>query len=458
MHKNGHDRWCSRCPKGDRLAAQRCITEALLSDIGEVTGTVLASEWLTAFEAMSRDEMLAFLEVLARDFGPDVGRISAATGAWAASGSSKDYVAFRLALHSPRMEIFRRVNRAPGGIELLLKMRTLVLDEMAAHPILESLDIELVYLFGLWFNRGFLTIERIDWNAPASLLEKVAEYEQVQAVQDWRDLRRRVAADRRIFGFFHPRLVGEPIIFVEVALTDGMPSSTKTLLTVDSPVMPREKVNTAVFYSINNCQAGLRGVGFGDLLIKQVMEELAKEGVKLELAVTLSPIPRLAHSVQSALAAVQREGADAKRSQALTPERLERLIAPFAEALCAASGKASGREALQVLLEDPWQHRELLWPVLKRVTLAYLALAKRGKSAFDPVANFHLTNGSRIERINVFADPSEKGLKQSFGAMLNYRYIPDLLEENHEAYVRHGTVSVGPELAPLLEELRETWG
>ncbi|MDQ6620360.1 MAG: malonyl-CoA decarboxylase [Pseudomonadota bacterium] len=401
-----------------RAAASLCgLCEVLLSSRGEASGVALAQEILDRWKLLPLQARHAFLLMLAQQFGPDPDRLHQAIHQFRKRPGPLTGVELHAAAEPRRQELFRRFNLAPGGTATLVALRQELLAIMEENPDLEALDHDLQHLLASWFNRGFLTLRRIDWSTPANVLDKVIRYEAVHTIRDWHDLRRRLQpADRRCFAFFHPQLVDEPLIFVEIALTDHIPASIDAVLAEErSPIAP-ERATTAVFYSISNCQEGLRGISFGNFLIKQVVEDLKRELPKLDTFVTLSPMPG------------------------------------FAAWLKAARGKSSGevlddekRAALGAIDPAGWQQDARVAEQIKKTLLAagatYLVRAKgsSGKPV-DPVARFHLGNGARLERINFLGDLSPKGLAQSHGLMVNYLYRIEDIEENHEAYASKGTV------------------
>ena len=323
---------------------------------------------------------------------------------------------------SPRQELFRRLNQAPEGTATLVSMRRNLLLSMGAHADWQVIDADLVQLFNSWFNRGFLTLQRIDWHTPAIVLEKLIEYEAVHEISGWPDLRRRLQTDRRCFAFFHPALPDEPLIFIEVALVKGISSAVQPLLDVDAPLSDPQKADTAVFYSITNCQPGLRGVSFGNLLIKQVAQKLGEEFPRIKTFSTLSPIPGFTTWLSAT--------ADTLKAPALA--------------------------ALQALKTPDW-HRQptLLGAMQKALTplcAYYLLHALRDGAPADPVARFHLGNGARAERLNWLADTSPRGLKNCAGMMVNYVYHLDQIEDNHEIYIREHRVAATHELRRLARE------
>ena len=268
------------------------LCEALLSGAGEASGTAIAREVLDRYHDLDEAGRISFFETLARNYGPDQEKLQQAIEAWRARPTGDGASDLHFASEPRRQELFRRLNRAPGGTRELVALRADLLDVKDGHNDLAALDRDVVHLLSSWFNRGFLVLRKIDWSTPAIVLEKIIRYEAVHEIRDWDDLRRRIdPVDRRCYGFFHPALVDEPLIFVEVALTEQIPGAIAPLLAEDRQPVPIERARTAVFYSISNCQRGLGGITFGNFLIKQVVEELRRDLPKLENFVTLSPVP-----------------------------------------------------------------------------------------------------------------------------------------------------------------------
>src|SRR3981189_1682224 len=268
------------------------LCEALLSGRGEASGTAMAREVLDRYHDLDAPGRASFFAALARDYGPDREKLSRAIESWRAQPSDADASDLHFASEPRRQELIRRLNRAPGGTSDLVAMRADLLSLMKGNKDLAALDRDVVHLLSSWFNRGFLVLRRIDWSTPANILEQIIRYEAVHEIRDWNDLRRRIdPIDRRCYAFFHPALVDEPLIFVEVALTESIPGAIAPLLAEDRQLVPIESARTAVFYSIANTQRGLGGISFGNFLIKQVAEELRRELPKLENFVTLSPVP-----------------------------------------------------------------------------------------------------------------------------------------------------------------------
>ncbi len=403
--------------------------EALLSRRGEASGVVLAAFLLDAYARTSQAEKRAFLRALADRFGADPGLVDQALHAYREDPNPSTVKALHHATEPHRQELMRRLNLAPGGTAALVRMREDVLAELAGSPELKPLDDDFVHLFSSWFNRGFLHLKPIDWTTSASILEKIIRYEAVHAITDWQDLRNRLEpADRRCFGFFHPQLADEPLIFVEVALTRGMSEAIAPLLALDREIVPPEAATTAVFYSISNTQKGLAGVSFGNFLIKQVVEDLKQALPNLESFVTLSPVPGFARWLAS-------------EHQSQGPSCLDE----------------AEKAALTWLDEPDWcsdpERLEALRPVLTKAAAHYFFTAKRADGRpIDPVARFHLGNGARLERINFLGDTSAKGLEQSHGVLVNYLYAREDIERNHERFFEHGEIAVSTQIRKTLRE------
>jgi malonyl-CoA decarboxylase len=303
---------------------------------------------------------------------------------------------------------------------------------MARRDDLAAVDADFVHLFSSWFNRGFLVLRRIDWSTPAVVLEKIIRYEAVHEIRDWHDLRARIdPPDRRCYAFFHPALVDEPLIFVEVALTREIPDAIAPILAGKRESIDPDKATTAVFYSISNCQRGLAGVSFGHFLIKQVVAEISREFSRLSTFVTLSPAPNFA-------AWLKRERAG-EQSQALAAVDLAAL------SVLDDGGWANDPHAIELLRD----------PVLKAAATYFLSARSRSGSPVDPVARFHLGNGARLERIDWPADLSERGLQQSYGVMVNYLYDLGDIEKNHEAYAEGRTVIAANAVKKLARPSRD---
>lgn len=391
------------------------LCRTLMSDGGGVAAARLAADILREYQSLDKESQLAFFDLLARNFSPDPNDIGAAADNYRASPSAENLRRLQRVVEPPRQELFRRLNMAPNGTRSLVELRRQVLSELPGRPELEPIAADLGHLLTSWFNSGFLTLQRIDWRSPASILEKLIAYEAVHQIQGWQDLRRRLEADRRCYAFFHSALPDEPLIFIEVALTRGISARVQPLLDPNSPVDDPEAADSAIFYSITNCQQGLRGVPFGSLLIKQVVEDLKSNLPRVKNYATLSPIPGLRKWLNKELASRESFVIDAEIRKALA------------------------------LLEQPDPLRDDKWPQDLRDRLIsacafYLLHEKRDNEPLDSVARFHLKNGARLERINWTADTSPAGIAQSAGLMANYVYEPDDLQRNHERYTRSGEV------------------
>ena len=403
------------------------LCEELLSGRGEASGVALAREILGRYAELTIGPRIAFFEALAQRFGTDPARMDQAIAAWRAAASDATAADVHAASEPRRQELFRRLNLAPGGTAALVRMREQLMDSLDHREDLRAVDDDFVHLFSSWFNRGFLVLRRIDWSTPANVLEKIIRYEAVHEIHDWEDLRRRIdSSDRRCYAFFHPALVDEPLIFVEVALTRDIPAAIAPILSKEREVMEPEKARAATFYSISNCQRGLAGVSFGNFLIKQVVEEISREMPKLTIFVTLSPVTHFASW--------------------LTRERADEKSAALTEA----------DKAVLALLDQPtwWANEETAAQVQDAVTRAaawyYLRARNRRGLPVDAVARFHLGNGARLERINWLGDISERAMAQAYGLMVNYQYDLDDIEKNHEAYAEGPTVVASNAVQRLL--------
>jgi malonyl-CoA decarboxylase len=402
-------------------AAQRSETlielcEELLSGRGEASGVALAREILARYADVTTGPRIAFFEALATRFGPDNARLDAAVEAWRAKPSDATAAELHAAAEPRRQELLRRLNLAPGGTKALVAMREQLLSALEHRDDLAAVDADFVHLFTAWFNRGFLVLRRIDWATPAIVLEKIIRYEAVHEIDDWDDLRRRIdPPDRRCYAFFHPALVDEPLIFVEVALMRDTPDAIAPILGAHRATAAPDSAVTATFYSISNCQRGLAGVTFGHFLIKQVVEEISREFPRLSTFVTLSPVPS---------------------------------FAPWLKRECTREGASLLTEADRAALagldtawwKDPVATERLREPLLRAAATYFLRAKNRAALPLDPVARFHLGNGASLERLNWPADLSERGRQQSHGLMVNYLYDLGDIERNHEAYVEHRTV------------------
>jgi malonyl-CoA decarboxylase len=415
----------SRNALANPLDHAKQLAATLLSERGEASGALVARELHSVLRALDASGRHGFQRYLATGFQPDGTALRAAAESYLADATAEAAAALAQAADPPRQELLRRMNMAPGGTAALVAMRSEITAYLHDEPELKLLDADLKHLFASWFNRGFLELRRIDWQSPAAVLEKLIAYEAVHEIKGWADLRRRLAPDRRCFAFFHPALPGEPLIFVEVALVEGLATSMPPLLSqdVDEDTARAEaaRADTAIFYSISNCQDGLRGVSFGNFLIKQVVGELQAEFPRLKRFSTLSPVPGFRRWLT-------RQPAETSTSDVA-------LLSAVAQ---------------EGWWNDPKQS-EALRPALMRLCGTYLTQRPSPHNRIDPVARFHLGNGARLERINWLGNIEPRAIEESFGIMVNYLYDHDSIEENHEAFVRDGTIVRSPDVNALLE-------
>jgi malonyl-CoA decarboxylase len=382
---------------GDRPLTE--LADELIGSDGETTGLTLAREILSRFETLADSDKLAFFRHIASGMDIDAESVRTALDAYERERSKSTYRAFAEAAEPRRQELIRRLNHAQGATEKLVRMRAELLRLGGDEPALAALDLDFRHLFGSWFNRGFLVLRPINWESPAHILEKIIAYEAVHAISSWEELRRRLEpADRRCFAFFHPAMPDEPLIFVEVALAKGVPGSVQTLLAENRKVIAADDADTAVFYSISNCQAGLASISFGNSLIKQVVADLSLELPQLKTFVTLSPIPGFARWLEA-------EGIDCDPSDA---------------------------------------------EALRRLAAHYLVSAKRPDGTpLDPVARFHLGNGAMVHQLHADADISEKGRRQSAGVMVNYLYDLKKVAHNHDRFASANEIATSPDIRTL---------
>jgi malonyl-CoA decarboxylase len=400
----------------------------LLSVRGEASSPALAAGIVARLEALADAERYRFFDRLASDFSPDPKAVLAAAQAYAQSPDATRQIALTQVAEPPRQELFRRLNRAPGGTAALVRLRRALLDRLPRRPALAAVEADLMHLLSSWFNPGFLEMRRVDWNSPAQLLEQIIHHEAVHEIDGWDDLRRRLQPDRRCFAFFHPQLPQEPLIFVEVALLPEMAGAIAPLIDKRAAPLAPEQFKVAVFYSISNCQPGLRGVSLGNFLIKRVAEQLKRELPQLRTFCTLSPMPGfmgwLARVPDAALPA----------ALARTHETLRRACGEDFAALTQVSR----------LVALPGEVHHALWRLAAHY-LVHVSPLPQG----DPVARFHLDNGARLERLNAQANLASKGLKQSAGLMVNYLYDLARVERHHDRFAQ-GQVVASRAISALL--------
>ena len=411
--EKGRSLFSGKTDDSDEFKNLSSLAQLLISNKGEATGIALADEFHCLYAQSSADDKLDFYQDLATNFGPDKALLDEKIALY---NKNPDQALASLALHQAseplRQELFRRLNSAPQGTEKLVRMREDLLVLLKANKNFQVIDMDFQHLFISWFNRGFLTIEKIDWHTPASVLDKIIKYEAVHEIHNWDELRSRIdPLDRCCYAFFHPSLPKEPLIFVEVALTDHISNSISTVLSDTRTTLALDDVNTAIFYSISNCQKGLKGISFGNFLIKQVVEELRTELSAIETFVTLSPVPGFMKWLQ---------------------------------------GNEDYQDTFKAISAEQWWQQEetasKLEPSLTKALCTYLV-----KTNKDPVARFHLGNGAKLERVNWLADVSQGGINRAAGFMVNYQYVLDEIELNHEQYTTSGHVTASPQVLAHLK-------
>ena len=402
----------TEAPSGDLLT--KC--KQLLHHRGEASGLALASEVIADYQALDDANRALFFDALARDFDAPSEAIIAAAEKYKIEPTPAHLTSLAKAVEAPRVKLFRRMNMAPDATAVLVKMRGALLSLLPEHTELRQVDTDLKHQFVSWFNRGFLELRVIDWNSPAAVLERIIEYESVHAIQGWEDLRSRLRENRMCFAFFHPAMPDDPLVFVEVALTAGIPRAIAPLIAKTDEPAKESDLDTVVFYSISNCHPGLAGVSFGNFLIKQVVEEVGKRYPRAKRYVTLSPVPGFCKWL-----ALQEEalGIDVHELRSLA--------------------KVEGSDTT-----DP------RWESTIALCAQYLVRERANSLALDPVARFHLGNGASLHAIHWAADLSDNGLQQSAGLMVNYLYDLDSIEENHDAYFDQGEVAISRPVGKLL--------
>ena len=401
--------------RGFKQLIQAC--HRLLSERGQANMYALATEVVTRWEALAPPKHEAFFAVLATEFSPDESKVAKAIADYSAKPNPDTLAQLSLASEAPRQELLRRINRTGHGTKTLLAMRVALLACMRTRQGLSAVDGDFLHLLSSWFNPGFLRFEPVSWHSSAALLEKIIQHEAVHAIDSWTHLRRRLESDRRCYAFFHPQLEGEPLIFVEVALTQSIPPAIAPLIDIKTAPEPTSKPKVAVFYSISNCQPGLRGVSLGNFLIKRVAQHLANELPSLKTYCTLSPVPGFGKWLD------QLAVDDLAPAQAAHIKRVKQWQADHSPLTQSDIGLMPSAVSASV------QH-----------ACAHFLINGSHQHLSDPVARFHLDNGARLEHVNVAGDLSKKGIKQSLSVMVNYLYDLDEVEGRHESFM-HGTVA-----------------
>ena len=388
---------------GETQSLESLCTMMMASD-GEYSSLLLAERILNAYEKLVPEARPEFFSLLLTEYDVDVGEIRDAADAYASADDAASLLRLSAAAEPGRQELLRRINLTPGGTRRLVKMREHLLDVAREHPELKKIDTDFRHLFNTWFNRGFLLMQPIDWTSPAHILEKIIAYEAVHEIESWSELRRRLEpADRYCYAFFHPSMEDEPLVFVEVALTEDIPHGIGEILQRDNDKEAPESASCAIFYSISNCHRGLAGVSFGNFLIKQVATSLKLRFPQLKTFSTISPVPGFRRWLEN---------------EAGGNDEISALVGRFDD-------EASGDDREQI----------------ERLAARYFLEAKNDRDKpLDPVARFHLKNGAILERINVLGNPSEKAMQSAFGLMVNYVYNLSKVEVNHEKYVRDNKV------------------
>ena len=439
------DRVSPDLPSGDMKRLKEQIDACLEGRGGEVSARGRAAELGQTYLGLNERGRARFLHVLALDFGSNRNALEEAIEAVKSASGEAAYMnaeaLLREALVAPRVKLMTQFNALPEGVKFLVELRSDLLQFSRDDPLLVPVEHDLKQLLDSWFDVGFLELRRITWEASAALLEKLIDYEAVHEIRSWEELKGRLDSDRRCYAFFHPSMPEEPLIFIEVALVNGMADNVQELLALRAEAEDPESADTAVFYSISNAQKGLVGINFGGFLIKRVVDDLARDLPGIKTYATLSPVPGFRTWLNERLAAA--------------PEDL--LTEAEDKAMTAATDGETGAPALKSLLAKPaWSSEteiaELLQAPLLRLCAHYLLEEKVAGRALDSVANFHLTNGARIERLNWNANLSPQGIQQSAGIMVNYLYKLDEIETNHEAYRGEGEVACVPAVRSLLKD------
>ncbi len=433
-------------PDSDLETLRKQMRACLDHKGGEVSARSETAKLGQVYLALDETGRHRFLSVMAHEFDTDPDEIESGIDAvqLAVDDDERRDAEYKLhkALEAPRLRLLRQFNSLPDGVKFLVDMRAEILKLMKEDRALKSLERDLRRILVSWFDVDLLELRRISWEkTPAVILEKLIAYEAVHAIESWDDLKNRLDVDRRCFGFFHPRMQDEPLIFVEVALVNGIAGNVQELLDESAPVQDPTKADTAIFYSISNCQRGLAGISFGNFLIKRVVNQLMSELDNLKTFSTLSPVPGFRRWLDNQIG----EG----KPKILLPNERKALKA------VAEKGKGS-KGLLRALMNEPhWHHDEAVSEALRvplmRLCAKYLTEEKRVERTLDPVAHFHLSNGASVERINWLGDTAPKGFDQAAGMMVNYLYRLSKIEENHENYHSKGGVSASSGVRGLIK-------
>ncbi|MGH8736790.1 MAG: malonyl-CoA decarboxylase [Burkholderiales bacterium] len=408
----------------------------------ELSARARSERFVALYRAADLDQRAAILDRVTHAFAPERNTLNAALSAMQSATDdvelSRAEARLRTALDAPRARFLTQFNLLPDGVKFLVDLRADLYKLLPKAPSIEVLKVELDGLLASWFDPGFLELRRISWQSPAFLLEKLIAYERVHPIESWNDLRNRLDTDRRCYAYFHPRMPDEPLIFVEIALLKGTSASVQMLLDEQAPVRDPRTVDTAIFYSISSTQVGLRGISFGNLLLKRVIQDLRHDLPQLKMFATLSPVPGFRRWLDQAVA----EGKIA-------------LAAADAGKLAHAARTAKDGTTLATALARPdWVQNAALADALRKpmekLFVRYLLEEKADARPLDSVARFHLDNGARVNRIFWLADASARGMQQSYGMMVSYRYDLGEVEKNHERFLRDGHIAAAARVRRLL--------
>jgi len=429
----------------------RGMCQRLLAGQGEASNIALSQQILNTYKDLEPDKKLEFFTLLAQAFNPDIAKLKQAAQNYFDSEDPRDLIILNNVLEAPRQELFRRLNMAPGGTGHLVHLRADLLALLKQHQELICVDADLKHILSSWFNRGFLQLRGIDWTSPAFILEKLINYEAVHEIRGWDDLRRRLMQDRRCFAFFHPAMPNEPVIFIEVALVNGLSKNIGELIDPNAPQIDARQADTAIFYSINNTQTGLRGISFGNFLIKQVLVELSHDCPWIQTSSTLSPIPSFASNLKKWI------NGNGEQPVNTIFDRIVKAHTDSIEKIAEMhriDNSLTLKQIVGTILDNHLSMEDgTLESLLSDLALAHLTTPEDNNRLPDPVAIFHLSNGARLERINIYADTSENGMANSYGVMVNYLYDMNDVEKNHEAFVSDKKIIMSDQLAKRLRQL-----
>jgi malonyl-CoA decarboxylase len=427
----------------NREALKEMIHDCIYAKGGDVSARARTVELGSVYLNLSKRGREIFHDILARDFDIDrqtlAERIKDLQEAGDGDKKISAEIDLKKALTPPRQVLLKQFSSLPNGFKFLIDMRADILPKTRHDQNLWKLSIDIKEILGAWFDIGLLDLQEITWNSPAALLEKLIEYEAVHAIRSWDDLRSRLDSDRLCFAFFHSKMISEPLIFVEVALVNKLSSSIQELLNKEDEKIEPEKANTAIFYSISNTQPGLAGINLGNFLIKTVVKKLSDDFSQIKQFATLSPVPGFRKWLSTKLANGEED--------ILLPKEIEAIKAAF-------KCENSARQFDKTLTTDWYNNIEtaaLSKPILIRLCARYLLQERKKDRALDQVANFHLANGARLERINWGADLSENGMQRSYGIMVNYYYKLSEIENNHEEYVTRTKIAASRSVRGLLK-------